>query len=345
MVSIASARSVPNLRQPQAAVGDDGAIFVTFGADNAIYCSTSTDGDESYSDPVRVGTVNRLALGMRRGPRIAVSGDAVVIAAVSHEDGTVLSWRSTDQGRTWNGPTPISDASPGSANEGLHALAAASDGRLYCVWLDHRLDRKNQIFGAASADGGKTWSENRLIYKSPSGNVCECCHPAVTFDRSGKLHVMWRNSLNGFRDMYVASSSDGGKTFGEASKLGLGSWKLDACPMDGGYFAAHQGKLTTVWRRELQIFRAESSGEEQLLAIGEQPWIAATPEGAWIVWLSKRGGDLWLAPPGGERPIRFASGATDPAVAAAADGEGPVVAVWETGRGRDTTIMARVAGD
>lgn len=341
-IAVVSGGMIANPRQLQAAVGEDGAIYVAFGAGEAVYCSTSMDGGESYRDPVQVRTVERLALGMRRGPRIAASGKTVVIAAVSHETGNVLCWRLTDRGRTWSEPVRVNDRPTGTANEGLHALAASPNGDLYCVWLDHRLDRKNQIFGAASSDGGATWSENRLIYRSPSGNVCECCHPSVAFDREGKLFVMWRNSLNGFRDMYFASSADGGETFGEAVKLGHGSWKLDACPMDGGYLAAGvRGQVTTVWRRERQVIAADASGEERPLAIGEQPWAAATADGVWIVWLSRRGGDLWLASPSADDPILLSSDATDPVVSASADGNGPTIAVWETGAGREGRLMAQ----
>lgn len=342
-VAVLSVGAVTNARQPQAAVGDDGAIYVAFGADDSVYCSTSTDGGVTYGDAVKVGTVDRLALGMRRGPRIAAGGKSVVITAVSHANGKVLAWRTADRGSTWSSPVLINDNPEGTANEGLHALAAAPDGSLYCVWLDHRLERKNQIFGAASADGGATWSENRLVYQSPGGSVCECCHPAATFDREGKLFVMWRNSLNGFRDMYFATSTDGGKTFREASKLGSGSWKLNACPMDGGYLAASEsGQVTTIWRRERQVVQADSSGGERLIAIGEQPWAASDSEGVWFVWLGRRGGDLWLASPGEDQPTWLSGGATDPVLAAAGGGKGSVVVVWEAGAGQETRIMASV---
>ena len=346
-VSVLAAGEVSNPRQPQAAVGEDGSIYVAFAAGNAVYCAASMDGGKSYSDPVRVGEVDRLALGMRRGPRIAAGPDVLVVTAVSHEGGNVLAWRSSDRGRTWDGPVNVNDNSPGTANEGLHALAVAQNGDLYCVWLDHRIDRENQIFGAASTDGGKTWGENRLIYRSPSGSVCQCCHPAVTFDSRGTLYVMWRNSLEGYRDMYAAVSRDGGQTFSDASKLGAGSWELNTCPMDGGYLAATgPGQVTTVWRRRNEIFRSERGRRgEQLLGRGEQPWIAATPEGSWIVWLTKRGDDLWLAAPETTEPVKLADAAVDPVIAASPAGEGPVVVVWEAGAQADATIIARVVSD
>ena len=117
-------------------------------------------------------------------------------------------------------------------------MAEGPGGEVYCVWLDCRdQQRGSRIFGAASTDGGKTWTKNRQVYSSPSGSVCECCHPSVAYDSSGKLHVMWRNSLQGARDMYMTSSTDGGATFSAGVKLGSGTWPLDACPMDGGYLA------------------------------------------------------------------------------------------------------------
>ncbi|MBW3599939.1 MAG: glycoside hydrolase [Planctomycetes bacterium] len=338
---------VASPRQPHAAVSGDGSVYVAFGAGDAVYCSASTNGGESFRDAVQVGKVERLALGMRRGPRIAAGADGTaVVTAVSHATGEVLAWRSADRGRTWTGPVRVNDNSPATANEGLHALAAAPNGDLYCVWLDHRIEKKNQVFGAASTDGGKTWSDNRLIYRSPSGRVCPCCHPAVTFDSEGTLYVMWRNSLDGFRDMYAAVSRDGGETFSPATKLGEGAWKLDACPMDGGYLAAGKpGQLTTVWRREKQIYRTDSGrGGEQLLGFGEQPWIAATSNGAWIVWLSKRGGSLWLSAPHAEQAVKLDDDATDPVISASPAGEGPVIAAWESGHGSETRIMARRLG-
>src|SRR5262249_52357139 len=157
-------------------------------------------------------------------------------------------------------------------------------------------------------DGGKTWSANQLIYASPSGTVCECCHPSAAYDGDGTLHIMWRNVLDGARDMYLCSSSDGGKSFSEARKLGSGTWHRDGCPMEGGAIAAGGAdKLDTVWRRDKQVFRAKLDSAEELLGPGEQPWAVATPRGSSIVWLSKRQGDLWLLAPGASKPLRLAS--------------------------------------
>jgi hypothetical protein len=118
-------------------------------------------------------------------------------------------------------------------------MAAAPDGTVYCVWLDLR-NHRTQVYGAASADGGASWQEERLIYESPDGSVCECCQPQTAYDPQGHLYVMWRNQLAGARDMYLAHSEDNGQTFSQAVKLGRGTWPLNACPMDGGGLATGQ---------------------------------------------------------------------------------------------------------
>jgi hypothetical protein len=197
---------------------------------------------------------------------------------------------------------------------------------------------------STSADGGATWSKNLLVYKSPDGSVCECCHPSVSIDSRGRIYVQWRNSLGGARDIYVASSTDGGKTFGKASKVGSGTWPLDACPMDGGAIAtAPGGKLVSAWRRENVVYLSlEGEGKERRLGAGEQPWITATGDGPFVVWLKKRGDVAYLLKPGSTSPIELAAHAADPVIAAGPQGRGPVVAAWETRDGKSYTIQCRV---
>ncbi|QDU92496.1 sialidase family protein [Lignipirellula cremea] len=341
-VRVAGADSSLKLRQPQAAVNQQGVIFVAMGAENRLYCCRSSDAGLTYGDPVLVGQVSQLALGMRRGPRIAADGKTVAITAIDHACGNLLAWRSADAGDSWQGPVVVNRAER-SAREGLHGMAQGPDGFLYCVWLDLR-GTGTEIYGASSTDGGGSWSENRRIYASPSGTVCECCNPSVAGDSQGGIYVMWRNEIEGDRDMFACFSRDQGVTFSKARKLGEGSWKLNACPMDGGHLAASApGKVTTVWRRDHDLFRT-TTGEptEQKLGAGMQPWVVGNSDGVWLAWITQRGGELLLSAPDALRPISLDSQASDPMLASALGGKGPIVAVWESGNPRQPTIMAAV---
>ena len=149
------------------------------------------------------------------------------------------------------------------AKENLMALAADGDDA-FAVWLDLR-DRHNKIFGAKSTDGGKHWSKNMMIYASPDSTVCECCKPSVVF-KGDNVYIMFRNWLNGNRDLYLVRSGDGGATFDKAQKLGNGSWALNGCPMDGGSLVVDRhGNVQTVWNRQGIIYACEpGSGEIKL---------------------------------------------------------------------------------
>ena len=339
-------------QQPQVVVDHAGGIHLTFGSKGSIFYTYSTDEGASYAEPIRIATLKALALGMRRGPRIAVVEKSIVLTAIGGEqgggrDGDLLCWRSEDKGRTWHGPSQVNDVTR-SAREGLHGMAASPKGEIFCVWLDLR-SKGTQIFGSRSTDGGATWSENELVYKSPGGSVCECCHPSVVYDDRGVLHVMWRNSLRGNRDMFWMTSEDGGKTFGEAAKLGRGSWKLKACPMDGGAIAVHgkNGKIAAAWRRDKDVFlTANQPSDERMLGTGVQPWVAADEQRLYSVWLTGRPGDLYLAISDQDQPIKLANGARDPVVGAAAIDRGPVVVAWEDDENGQSVIKAKnISGD
>lgn len=96
---------------------------------------------------------------------------------------------------------------------------------------------------------------------------------------------MFRNKLDGARNMYLISSTDKGEHFGKAQKQGTGDYMINACPMDGGDLSADaSGKLTTVWRRQLDIYMAEPSKPEVKLGNGRTPVILQTAKGNAIAW-------------------------------------------------------------
>ena len=330
-------------RQPQVTIDGSGRIHLTFGAGNVVYYTCSEDGGATYTEPMQVGRVKFLALGMRRGPRIAVASGVIVVSAIGGEkgggrDGDLMAWRSEDRGKSWQGPVQVNDVKS-SAREGLHGMAAGPTGELFCVWLDLR-NKRTQLFGSRSSDGAATWSEDTLIYQSPDGSICECCHPSVLYDRNGTLHFLWRNSLRGNRDMYWMTSPDRGQVFAEAVKLGQGSWPLDACPMDGGAIAiGPKGSVATIWRRDQDVFISSQRPSEHKLGRGLQPWLAANDRDVYSVWLSGRPGDLYFLTANDDRPTKLANRARDPVVAAAPNG--PVVVAWETDQDGDSVIKAK----
>lgn len=290
----AGAVEIPNAAQPQLAAAADGRVWLVYGRSTEVFVACSDDGGKTFSAGVKVATVPKLMLGMRRGPRIAADGERLTVTVIAHE---LLAFTSTDGGKTWSAPVTINRV-PGSAREGLHHSAGSRDGRTFVTWLDLR-SSKMELYGAESADGGKTWGENQLVYRSPDQSICECCHPSARFDAEGNLAVMWRNSVGGNRDLWLARRTAGSSTFSPAKKQGNESWTLKACPMDGGDIVPlGDGGFQSLWMRAGEVFFVSGQGAaEQNLGKGGQP-VAARIGGKTVVVFQKDGG-LWLAAPAG----------------------------------------------
>jgi hypothetical protein len=300
--------------QPQLAARGS-QVYLAFGAGDVVSVARSADAGATFEAPVALPAAGKLALGAHRGPRIAVTRDAVLVAAIAGAkgggaDGDVVLFRSTDQGRTWSAPTIISSI-PGAAREGLHGMAANAAGVVAIAWLDLRA-KSTRVYATVSRDHGVTWRE-ALVYASPTG-VCECCHPSVAVGEDGRIAVMFRNHVEGRRDMYVASSRDGA-AFAPPAKQGKGSWPLEACPMDGGAIAFDAKGTSAVWRRETTIFAsttadgASESGPEAPLGAGRDPVVARLDRSLDIAWIGEGGVVLRQAgkPVATLGPGRFAS--------------------------------------
>ena len=301
-------------QQPQIDVATDGTVYVAFGRGEEIFLAVSRDAALTFAPPVRVAQLPKLALGRRRGPRLAVSGERITLTAISHETGNLLAFHSPNAGRTWDAAVPVNDVNR-SAAEGLAGLASGPDGRMYATWLDHRAGR-TEVYGSESVDAGRTWGTNVLVYRSPEKTVCECCHPSVAYNAKGDLVVMFRNALEGNRDLWMVTRPAGQSAFGNATRQGMGHWALAACPMDGGAIVPQRdGSFASVWRRDKEIFLSLPAQPEINFGEGMQPVALAAPAGVQLFW--QRGSDLLRASTApGAVPLVVAAGARFPTLAA-----------------------------
>jgi hypothetical protein len=250
-------------QMPNIAIDKMGNVHLVYGNGDSIMYKKSIDGGKIFSAPSLVAILPRLYAYAMRGPQIASTLDGLNILA-SNESGNIYSYGKDGTGN-WEKGARVNDVDT-IAKEGLMALSG--DGKnLFAVWLDLRGNKHNKIVGAKSSDAGKTWSKNMLIYNSPDSSVCECCKPSVAV-KGNKVSVMFRNWLNGNRDLYLIQSSDGGNHFGNAEKLGNGRWSLNGCPMDGGGIVINaRNEAQTIWRRQNKIFACEPGKPE--IEIGE----------------------------------------------------------------------------
>ncbi len=329
---------------PALASGPDGLAWLAYASpDGGIYASSWKPGEKEFSKPVLVAAAAKDAkpmVGMHRGPRISGWDKGLAVSWIAGDN--LLCARSAD-GVTWKPPVRV-NAEAGTCGEGLHAMAA-SGGQLWCCWLAP----KSILLACRSKDGGASFGDPFPVQEDA---VCSCCHPSLAAGPGGALTVMFRNDVKDkdkkeeYRDLHVADLDAKKTRFGEARKLGKGTWKLMMCPMDGGGCAFGKG-LATVWRRDRMILATlGNDSEERPLGAGKDPAVAALASGEVLaVWTDKDAVVRLRLDAKAGVPARVAGpeAGTKQGLAAVVSLPGGFLAAWEErpAGGGESTVKAR----
>lgn len=119
----------------------DGTLWLAWMAGGQVSVASSRDGGHTLSVPVQI-TQGKLALdwGPDARPKIALDrkGEIAVTFSTFRDkafNGEVFYSRSTDGGKTFAAPRPITD---NTESQRFEALAFDTDGTLFAAWLDKR---------------------------------------------------------------------------------------------------------------------------------------------------------------------------------------------------------------
>jgi len=227
----------------------------------------------AFSAPVRVN--DRLGDATVRNenpPKVAGGpGNEIYVAWANERErfkGNIRFSRSLDGGKTFSPAVDLNSDMPGPAiGRGFQTIAVDSKGRVLVAWIDQRNKKTEdqamaEIWMAESEDRGKTFSHDRKIVS----NVCDCCRLALALDSTGRIFISYRSvppTGPMFRDIAVARSEDGGKTFRSAI-VNHDGWELHACPTDGASLTIDRsGRLDVAWFTAIgdlpRLFIASSS--------------------------------------------------------------------------------------
>jgi hypothetical protein len=321
---------------PRVAADADGRLLVALPLAGGVDVVAARPDAADFGDAVHAVRRSDLILGGRRGPRIAVAGKTVVLAAITRRErdrtgGDLLAWRSADGGASWSDAVRVNDVAT-SAEEGLFDLAALADGRFAVVWLDDRAKGK-RVRADFSADGA-AWGEDVLAYESPAGTVCECCAPAIAAADGGAV-IAFRNLVDGDRDVWTMRLAAGAVKFGAATKSGEGSWKLAGCPMAGPAVAVKDADVVAAWRREKDVFLAAGGAKERDLGEGTEPQVVVADGGVHVLWIAKEA--LVHLAPGADGSVEIAKTAAFPCAA----GRGGAVVWLDTATRRARLTIVR----
>jgi hypothetical protein len=345
------------------------------GAATDVYAAWSRDGGASFEAPLRVNDVAGDArVSGEQAPRIALGGSARVVWISSQAGASVVRSATRADGVPGFGAAATIHPEGLAGARGWASLAADRDGAAHVAWLDGRgaapADGAAAKAGPAGSTGHHAGHEGRqdLFHVSlgPDGtrsetriatNVCFCCKTAIASAPDGALYVAWRHIYPpNLRDIAIARSADGGRTFAAPVRVSEDGWAIDGCPDDGPAIGVDAGgTLHVVWPTRVSdagkgIFYSRSTDGGRTFAprvrVDETPGGAAHPQlavaGGRVVLAwdeTSRGGRRAVlreptAAPGawpprlGETTVLSAGPASYPAVAAT---EKATLAAWTEG--------------
>jgi len=220
-----------------AAFGPDGRLWRIVPEKQHVYVDYSTDLGKNFSSPVtvnkepqpiKVSGENRPAIAVDPAGRITIS-----YAAEGSQPLALYFSTSTDNGRSFSTPSPLSDKAT-EANSFQGRLAVSPAGQVYAFWHDER-DRTdwrtagNSIYYTTiDAQRGLAAAARKL-----ADTVCECCHIAAAFDPGERPVVLARFIYpGGIRDHGLLRPRMNGEE-PISRRVTFDQWTIEACPEHG----------------------------------------------------------------------------------------------------------------
>jgi hypothetical protein len=165
---------------------------------------------------------------------------------------------------------------------------------LYIAWRKVYSGDVRDVVVARSTDGGVTFEAPVRVHRDnwvyPG---CPHAGPSLAVDSAGTLHVVWYTGAEGHTGLYLATSRDGARTFGEPVALRRGRGFVS---VSNARLAATGSSVWVAWED-----RAASGGRVQLGHCGpdgvlrpqgsfnrpgHSPAIVAGPAGVAVAWLA-----------------------------------------------------------
>ncbi|HCB00855.1 MAG TPA: hypothetical protein DEP19_00590 [Anaerolineae bacterium] len=244
-ISQTSRVDFPQVQSVSLASTPNGKIYIALGAHHTISIASSTDGGKTFSEPILASSnVNAHVLPVER-PVLAVHNENIVATAwleqsADFTSATIWYTSSNDGGQTFS--EPIQVATDSGFEIVMVQVVFNQDGNPLLTWLTD---------GTLRYTYSDTFGESFAQVQTIEGGACECCQPSLI--AMGEQVWMAYRGLelhtdgNNIRDILVAISNDGGKTYQSTTRVSDAHWYLNACPIAGPSFASFEDTLYITW--------------------------------------------------------------------------------------------------
>jgi len=259
--------------QPRVTVDPKGPVYVTWlqadevgllrfvGRPPRIVTARTDDGGKTFGPPVQVSDNQRERV-VAPSPVVDSSGQLVIMYEdlkanrrdFENQPGppaempfALVLTRSADGGKTFT-PGAEFETNVQATRRFLPFLPeapqlAASDGKLFATWSDGR-NGDDDVFLRTSSDGGTHWTDARKVNDNGPDGTAQFL-PKVDVGPGSRVDILFLDGRNdpakkGLLDAYLATSSDGGKTFKNV-RLSTNSFDITIGPSFGPEYGTDFG--------------------------------------------------------------------------------------------------------
>lgn len=242
---------------------------------NPVLCWSEQDGKDSlyrlkyasyneqnnrFGNPVTVPASSGISTSAESMGKIAFKADGTIIAVYSKRflneknpyAGAIYYSSSTDDGNTWSSSQFLHSDTTHNYGRSFFDITTLKDGELAAIWLDGRYGKN--IKGSALFFNRTSKGNGFGIDTCLEKGTCECCRTEILTDKSGNIHLAYRNitfptelSDKQVRDMGYKLSTNNGKTFSAVKTISNDNWQIDGCPHSGPSLAITKDGINAVW--------------------------------------------------------------------------------------------------
>ena len=198
---------------------------------------------------VRTATqVDTGAVGTSEEPAVVSSGNVSVIAWNNDGDNAVYAVASDGRGISWSAPTQLDNDVTGANKETQFDWIAIDGNSIYVMWIDARNAAfEDDLHLNYSTDGGATWTGDVVVATPYGAGGADVQNARIAVDGSN-VYVLLMAEPAGLtnEELYLATSTDGGATFGAAVHVpqGVAAGAFDVDSID---LAASGSNVYVVW--------------------------------------------------------------------------------------------------
>jgi hypothetical protein len=181
------------------------------------------------------------------GPDIDSYGNTVIATFKLEplDGGKVYSVRSSDGGVSFSDTIRVDDHPLGVA--WMPSMAMDPSGNPMITYMAHDAAWANPRYVLVrSVDGGLSYGPEMEVSSNFTPEVCDCC-PAELAVNDNKVALLFRNNESNVRDIYAASSNDGGASFTSVDNVDQLNWSLSSCPSTGADGCFANNRLLTAY--------------------------------------------------------------------------------------------------